>query len=171
MGTNSGIYKLFLVLHILFAIVGFGGVFLNGIHGSQAKRRQGREGLAITDSAIAVGNVAQNFVYLVFVFGIALVFTSDDTWEFGDLWIGLSMGLFVLAVGLSHGVLMPNIHRVRALMAELSDAGPPPPQGATGGPPPQAVELEQRGRTVGVVSGVLNVSMVAILFLMVWKPL
>jgi hypothetical protein len=171
MGPNSGIYKLFLVLHILCAIVGFGGVMLNGIHGIQAKKRQGYEGLAITDSAIVVGNVAEKFIYLVFVFGVALVLVSDDAVKFSHKWVGLSMALYIVAVGVSHGVLMPNIHRMRALMAELVDAGPPPPQGATSGPPPQAVELEQRGRTVGMVSGALNLMVVVILCLMVWKPL
>lgn len=166
MGVDSGIYKLLLVLHILAAIVGFGGVMLNGIHGAQAKKRRGAEGLAITDSSIVAGEVAQKFIYLVFVLGVALVLTSDDTWKFGQLWVGLSMGLYVIAVGVSHGVLMPNIHRMRALMAELVDAAPAP-----GGPPPQVAELEQRGKTVAAVSAVLNLVVVAILFLMVWKPL
>lgn len=171
MGIDSGIYKVVLVLHILSAIVGFGGVMLNGVHGVQAKRRQGREGLAITESAIAVGNVAEKVIYLVFVFGVALVLLSDETWKFSHLWVGLAMGLYIIAIGLSHGVLMPNIHRMRDLMAELADAGPPPPQGATAGPPPQVLELERRGKTVGVVSMVLNLMVVAVLALMVWKPL
>ena len=166
MGIDSGIYKALLVLHILSAIVGFGSVFLNGIHGAQAKKRQGPEGLAITDSAIAVGNVAEKVIYLVFVFGVALVLVSDDTWKFSHLWVGLSMGLYVLAIGLSHGVLMPNIHRMRALMAELVSATPAP-----GGPPPQVAELEQRGKTVALVSTFLNLMLVAILSLMIWKPL
>ncbi len=166
MGINSGIYKLLLVLHILAAIVGFGGVFLNGIHGAESKKRRGSEGLAIMDSVIAVSNVAQVAVYFVFVFGVALVLTSDDTWKFGHLWVGLSMGLYILAMGLSHGVLKPTIHRMRELSAELVAAPPAP-----GGPPPQAVEMEQRGKTVAVVSSVLNLTMIGILFLMIWKPL
>ena len=170
MGIDSGIYKTLLVLHILAAVVGFGGVMLNGIHGVQAKKRGGHEAVAIADSAMAVGNVAEKVIYLVFVFGIALVLVSDDVWSFGDLWVSVSMALFIVAVGVSHGVLMPNLHRMRALMAELADAGPPPPQGATAGPPPQAVELEQRGKTVAAVSGVLNLAVVVILALMIWKP-
>jgi uncharacterized membrane protein len=166
-GIDSGIYKALLVLHILAAIVGFGSVFLNGIHGVQAKKRGGREGLAIADSAMAVGNVSEKVIYAVFLLGVALVVTSDDVWSFGDLWVSVSMALFIVAVGLSHGMLMPNLHRMRELMATLAEAGAP---GAAGGPPPQAVELEQRGRTVGIVSGVLNLMVVVILALMVWKP-
>lgn len=170
MGTDSGIYKTLLVLHILSAIVGFGAVMLNGLYGNEAKKRRGAEGLAVTDATIFVSRVGELFIYAVFVFGVLLVVASDDAWSFGDLWVSLSMGLFVVAVGLSHGLLQPSVRRMRALMAELVDMGPPPPQGATGGPPPQAVELEQRGTTVAAVGAVLNLIVVVILGLMIWKP-
>lgn len=170
MGTDSGIYKTLLVLHILSAIVGLGAVMLNGLYGNEAKKRRGSEGLAITDATVSVGRVAEMFIYAIFVFGVLLVVTSDDTWSFGDLWVSLSMGLFVVAVGLSHGLLQPTVRRMRGLMAELVDAGPPPPQGATAGPPPQALELEQRGKTVAAAGAALNLIVVAILALMIWKP-
>lgn len=166
MGTDSGIYKALLVLHILAAIVGFGTVFLNGLRGVEAKKRKGSEGLAVMDTTIAVSDVAMKVIYLVFVFGVALVLTSDDTWKFSHLWVGLSMGLYLIAMGLSHGVLRPNIHRMRALSAEMVAAGPAP-----GGPPPQVAEMEQRGKTVAIVSTVLNLILVVILTLMIWKPL
>ena len=166
MGIDSGLYKSLLALHILFAIVGFGGVMLNGIHGMQAKKRKGREGLAIMDSTIAVSGVAQKFVYGVFLLGILLIVASDDAWKFSHLWISAAMGLYIVAVGLSHGVLQKNVKRMRALMAERAE-GPPP----AGGPPPQVAELERRGKTVGIASMVLDLFLVAILALMIWKPL
>lgn len=171
MGIDSGIYKLLLVLHILAAVVGFGGAMLNGLYGMQAKQRRGAEGLAVVEANYFVTTkAAQPAIYLVFVFGVLLVVTSDDTWSFGDLWVSSAMGLYVLAIGLSHGVLLPNVRRMQALMGELVAMGPPPPQGVTAGPPPQAVELANRGRTVGAVGAVLNLLVVAILVLMVWKP-
>lgn len=170
MGVNSGIYKFLEVLHILAAIVGFGSVILNGIHGAQAKKRKGSEGLAIMDSTLAVGGVSQKVVYSVFLLGILLVLVSDGTIEFGHLWISVSMGLYIVAVGISHGVLQKNVKRMRALMAELA-AGGPPPAGAPAGPPPQALEMEQRGKTVVMASMLLDLILVAILALMVWKPL
>lgn len=169
MGTDSGIYKTLLVLHILSAIVGLGAVMLNGLYGNEAKKRRGSEGLAITDATVSVSRVAEMFIYAIFVFGVLLVVTSDDAVSFGDLWVSLSMGLYVVAVGLSHGLLQPTVRRMRALMAELVDAGPPP-QGATAGPPPQALELEQRGKTVAAAGAALNLIVVAILALMIWKP-
>lgn len=171
MGIDSGIYKALLVLHILAAIVGFGGVMLNGVYGLQAKKRRGPEGLAIAEANYFVSTkAAEPAIYLVFVFGVLLVLTSDDVWSFGDLWVSLAMGLYVVAIGLSHGVMIPTVRRMNALMAELVDMGPPSPQGATGGPPPQALELEQRGKTVGMVGAVLNLVVVVILALMIWKP-
>jgi uncharacterized membrane protein len=171
LGVDSGIYRALLVLHILAAIVGFGGVMLNGLYGNEAKKRRGPEGLAITEATMFVTyRVAEIAVYLVFVFGVLLVVASDDTWSFGELWLSLSMGLYVIALGLSHGLVQPTVKRMRNLMAELVELGPPPPQGATSGPPPQAVELEQRSRTVAAVGAALNLIVVAILALMVWKP-
>ena len=171
MGIDSGIYKLLLVLHILSAIVGFGGVMLNALYGLQARKRRGSEGLAIVEANYFVSTqVAQRAIYLVFVFGVLLVLTSDEVWSFGDRWVNLAMGLYIVALGLSHGVLLPNVQRMQALMGELISMGPPPPQGATSGPPPQAVELENRGKTVGMVAAVNNLIVVTVLTLMVWKP-
>jgi uncharacterized membrane protein len=165
-GIDSGTYKLVLVLHILSAIIGFGAVFLNAIYGQQARARKGREGLAISQANFLVSSIGMYFIYAVFVFGILLVLLSDKSWKFEQFWIWGSIGLYVIGIGLSHGVLLPNVRRMQALMSELVDAGPP----SAGGPPPQVVELEERGRRVGVTGATLNVLLVLILLLMVWKP-
>lgn len=169
MGLNSGAYKFVLVLHILAAIVGFGAVFLNGMYGAQAKARRGSEGLAVAEANYLVSRVGEYFIYAVFVFGILLVVLSEDAWEFGDTWVWASIVLYFLALAISHGVLQPNVRRMHALMTELTHMGPPP-TGAPAAPPSQVAELEQRGRTVGACGAVLNLSLVAILLLMVWKP-
>jgi uncharacterized membrane protein len=167
---NSGTYKFVLVLHILAAIVGFGGVFLNALYGQQAKARRGREGLAIAEANFLVSNVAEFFIYGVFVFGILLVLLSDDVWTFSQFWIWASIVLYVIGLGLVHGVLRPNVRRMNALMAELAEMGSPPMGDTPGGPPPQVTELEERGQRVGLTGSVLNVLVVLILFLMIWKP-
>ena len=167
---NSGTYKLVLVLHILSAIVGFGAVFLNALYGQQAKARRGREGLAIAEANFLVSTVAEFFIYAVFVFGILLVILSDDAWTFGQFWIWSSMTLYVIGLGLAHGVLRPNVRRMNALMSELAEMGSPPMGDSPGGPPPQVTELEGRGQRVGLTGTTLNVLVVLILFLMVWQP-
>jgi uncharacterized membrane protein len=150
---NTGIYKLVLVLHILTAIIGFGAVFLNGIYGQQAKGRRGSEGLAISQSNFLVSKIGEYFIYAVFVFGVLLVVLSDDVWSFSDSWIVAAIVLYVIGLGLSHGLQQPNVRRMIALQEELVAMGPPPAGAAGGAPPPQVGELEQRGQRARIVWG------------------
>ncbi len=167
-GLNSGIYKLLLVLHILAAIIGFGSVFLAGVFASKAQARGGREGLAVTEVLVDVAeHWSEWFIYAVPLLGISLILVSDDAWKFSQTWISMSFLLYIIALGLSHGVHFPNLKRMNALGAELVAGGPAP---AGGGPPPQVAELEARGKRAGAVGAALNLLMVAILFLMIWKP-
>ena len=50
MGPDSGVYKVVLVLHLLAAIVGFGGHGVTGFFGAMAAARRGREGAAIGEA-------------------------------------------------------------------------------------------------------------------------
>lgn len=166
---DSGLYKLCLILHILCAIVGFGAVFLNGIYGQQMKVRmqsgRGAEAIGIFEANRTVSRIGEYFIYAVFVFGFAVLGLSDPVWKFSQTWVWLSIVLYIVGIGLSHGVLLPTVKRMGVLMHEMV-AGPPP----VGGPPPQAVEMEALGKKLGVVGPVFNLLLVAILFLMVWKP-
>ena len=162
-------YEFVLVLHILCAIVGFGAVFLNGIYGQQMKTRlqSGRvaEAIGIYEANSKVSQIGEYFIYAVFVLGFALLGLSDSVIEFSQTWLWLSVVIYVLAIGLSHGVLMPAVKRMGVLMHEMA-AGPPP----VGGPPPQAAEMAAIGKKLGVVGPILDLSMIAVLFLMVYKP-
>jgi uncharacterized membrane protein len=169
MGIDGTGYRIVLLLHILCAIVGFGTVFLNGLYGREAKRRPGPGGLAITEANLTVSRIAEYFIYAVFLLGFALVGMSDKAWTFGQTWIWLSIVLYVVGIGISHGVLFPNAKRMRDLSAELVAAGPPP-EGAPLGPPPQVAEMERRGKTLGAASTALHLLLVVILVLMIWKP-
>ncbi|MFP5318239.1 MAG: DUF2269 family protein [Acidimicrobiia bacterium] len=169
MGVNSGLYKFLLVLHLLAVIAGFGPTILAPAFGAQAKARKGREGLAIAEATFDVlSKYAEWIIYSVPILGILLVLVSDDAWQFSDTWISLSFLLYIVALGLVHAVHFKNLKRMNVLMAELA-AGPPPGAGG-GGPPPQVAELEQRGKQVAMVGMILNLILVTIVVLMVWKP-
>lgn len=169
MGVNSGIYKFILVLHLMAVIAGFGPTLLAPAFGAQAKARRGTEGLAIAEATFEViSKYAEWIIYSVPIFGILLVLVSDDAIKFSDMWITLSFTLYIVALGLVHAVHFKNLKRMNVLMAEL--AAGPPPGAAGGGPPPQVAELEARGKQVALVGMVLNVLLVIIVFLMVWKP-
>jgi hypothetical protein len=169
MGTNSGIYKLLLVAHILCAIIGFGAVYLNALYGQQVRKRRGREGLAVYEANFFVSGVGQYFIYAVFVFGILLVLTSDDAWKFSQTWVWLAMALYIVALAVSHGILLPTVKRMGVLMREMVDAGPPA-GGAPAGPPPQAAEMETLGKRVGATGAFLDIMVIVILAIMIWKP-
>jgi hypothetical protein len=153
------------VLHILCAIIGLGAVMLNGIYGRQAAVKRGKEGLAIFQANFMVSKIAEYFIYAIFVFGILMVLLSDDAIEFSDTFVWLSMVLYFLALGISHGLLTPRVKKMEGLMVEMAE-GPPP----AGGPPPQAAQLEVLGKQVGIFGLSLNVLVVLILILMVTKP-
>jgi uncharacterized membrane protein len=167
-GTQTTLYKIVLIAHILVVIVGIGTVFLNGIYGAESKKRPGPGGLAIHQANFRVSMIAENFIYAIFVLGIALVLLSDGQWTFSQTWVWLSIVLFVVSLGVSHGVLLPRVRRMTALMEEMAAAGPP--SGVPAGPPPQVGMIEALGKQVGAASGVLHLMTLALLTLMVFKP-
>lgn len=165
MGQNSGAYKFVLFLHILCAIIGFGAVFFNGIYGKQSADRKGPEGVAISDSVLVVSKLAEYFIYAVFVLGLVLVWLSDEVFSFSDKWITLSIVLYIAGIGISHGVLMPNVKKMNALGHEMVEGTPP-----TGGPPRQAAEIERRAQKVKLADITLKLLLISILALMIWQP-
>ena len=168
MGTNSGIYKFVFVLHLLAVIIGFGSVFLAGVFGAKAKARGGREGVAIGEVTYEVGkHWSEWFIYAVPIFGILLVLLSDDEIKFSEAWISWSLLLYLVGLGITHAVHLPNVRRINELSSELVSGAPPE---AGSGPPPQVAELEARGKRAAAVGAVLNLLLVAVVFLMVWQP-
>ena len=169
LGSDSTVYGILLFLHIICAILGFGSLALNGLYGQQAAQRKGPAGVAIGQANFAVSKVAEIFVYGVFVFGILLVLTAEnDVIGFEDLWVWLSILLFVIAIGFSHARQIPNARKMNTLAEELATTeGPPPGQG---GPPPQVVQMEAIGKQLAVGGVFLNLMLLTILYLMIFKP-
>ncbi len=161
----SGYYNVLLVLHILCAIVGLGSVMLNGIYAAQGQKRPGPGGRAVSEANYFVSNIGEKFIYAIPILGILLVPASHKAWTFGQTWIWLSLLLYVIAIGISHSILIPGHKRINALLAEM-EQGPPP----AGGPPPQAIELHAIGKKMAPAGAALNVFVVIFLILMVWKP-
>jgi uncharacterized membrane protein len=164
-GLNSGIFKALLVLHILSAIFGFGGVVLNGLYAAQAQKRPGPTGRAVLEANLAVSGIAEKIIYLVPVFGILLVLASDSAIKFSNTWVWLSLVLFIGALGASHSILFPGAKKINALLLEM-EQGPPP----AGGPPPQLAQIQALGKRQAATGATLNVVLAIILILMIWKP-
>lgn len=168
MGIGSTAYKIVFVLHLMTAIAGFGGVLLNGLYGAEAKKRQGVGGLAIGEANLAVSKLAEKVIMTVPVFGILLVILSDDTWEFTQPWVVISMMLFVISMAFALLVQVHNAERMNALAAELVAAGPPP-AGASG-PPPQVAAMEALEKKLAAGGAFLSFALLVMVALMVFKP-
>ncbi|HTL83779.1 MAG TPA: DUF2269 family protein [Acidimicrobiia bacterium] len=164
-GINSGIFKVLLVLHILSAIVGLGAVMLNGIYGSEAKKRPGPAGRAVAEANFHVSAISEYARYAIIGFGILLVLASDKAIKFSNTWVWLAMLLFIIAIAISHAVVTPAAKKMNALMLEM-EQGPPP----AGGPPPQVAQMQALGQRLAASGATLNVIVVVILALMIWKP-
>jgi uncharacterized membrane protein len=164
-GFSTG-YDIVKSLHILAAIIGFGAVFFNALYGFKAKEKRGPEAAFLAHTVYDVSKIAEWFIYAVFILGFAALGMSDDRWKFGQTWVWLSVLLYIVGIGLSHAIVLPNARRINALMDELAVGGAP----GAGGPPPQALELEERGKRQATVAMVLDLILVVIVFLMVMKP-
>jgi uncharacterized membrane protein len=161
----SGFYKLWFLLHILSVVVGLGTVTLNGLYAAQAQKRPGPPGRAITEANFFVSGIAEYIIYTVPVWGILLVLSSHETFKFSQTWVWLSLLLYVVAVAISHAVMNPGVKRIIALQKEM-EQGPPP----AGGPPPQVAEMQKIGPRLGQFGAILNLLLVVIIILMIWKP-
>jgi len=158
-------YKVWLLLHILSVIFGLGTVSLNGIYAAQARVRPGPPGRAVTEANFFVSGVAEYIIYTVPIWGIFLVLASHDAIKFSQTWVWLSLLLYVIALGISHAVMIPGVKRIIALQKEM-EQGPPP----AGGPPPQVAELQAIGTRLGPSGMTLDLLLIVIVVLMIWKP-
>jgi uncharacterized membrane protein len=162
----SGPYKFVFLLHLVAVIVGFGGVLLNGVYGAQAKQRPGPGGLAITEANYFVSSRwCEIAIYLVPLFGFALVGLSGSAWSFSQTWVSASLVLYIVGLVNARLVLVPTQKRMIKLMREMAE-GPP----TAGGPPPQVAALEAAGKRLGVFGGFAHLVFTAIMVLMIWKP-
>ena len=155
MGVDGDLYKLVLVLHILAAIIGFGGMFIAGFYGNESRKLPGDEGLVVAQATMKVsGQVPTVAVCAVPILGILLILMSDDVWKFSQAWISLSFLLYFVLMGLATGLQVPTLRKLLAMRA-------------AGG---NATQVEALGKRAAVIGAVVNVLWVITLALMVFKP-
>jgi uncharacterized membrane protein len=145
-GYRENLYNILLFLHLVTAIVGFGAVFLNGVYDARAKRLGAAEGRAISESNFAVSTIGEYAIYTVPIWGFAMIGVSDDAISFGETWVWLSLILYVIGLGISHGVVRPGAQQ---LLRTRTD------------------DVEKR---VAAGGAALNLLLLVIVGLMIFKP-
>jgi len=146
-------FKIFLGLHLLTAIFLIGPL----AHAVTTASR----GLRTGDAAATTASARMARVYaigslLVVVLGFGLMsldspFTGHPVGEFTDLWIWLSVLLWVVAVALTMGVVAPTLDRATAAIG-------------------RGEAVQQLTGRVAAAGGTIGLIFVAIVFLMVYRP-
>lgn len=152
-------FTLYLFLHILGAIVAFGFGFYAPIFG-MAVAKEPQHGNWYMRAAKRVSDLVIIPVAIsMFITGTLLVVESGGMQRFQELWLALSLLLYVIAIGIVFILQRPTLTRVIAITSE-----PPGPDG----PPAELREGVRKMQLYGVILLVLVISIVA---LMIWKPL
>jgi len=163
----SGVgYNIFVLLHIICAVGGFGALIYRGWVLDLARRR----GEAVSAGVLAVygqvSQVGEVLIYGLVIFGIAAIAVSGDHTLFRKPWVISALVVFVAMLGVLHGLVRPAERRYRAAMLELAQApAMAPPQR-----PPQMAEMDRLYRRVGAGMGVFNILLLGALYLMVFQP-
>ena len=165
----SGLFQVALILHILCAVVGFGGLIGlrwrehmgaelagggSGAVGPSTSRKPGGPPLWLLEVA----------VYGVPIFGAAAV-GFDDRFDFSQIWITLAFLFYVAWVGIWHVSLRPR----RPEQASTAQASPE--QTSTGAA--EQAETRPAGvspRLKGLAYAVSDLLLVAAIYVMVVKP-
>jgi hypothetical protein len=147
-------FKILLALHLLTAIFAVGPL----VHAATtASRGLRKKDAAATASAARTVKVYANASVLVVIIGFGLM-SADLPYgnkakagEFTDLWIWLSVVLWVVAMGLATGLLAPTLEKATAAIGRGESVSPLVGKVAAGG-------------------GAVGLIFAAIVFLMVYRP-
>jgi len=151
---------LFLFLHVFGAIVAFGPTFSTfPIVGQMA----GKEPQHANFGARVNGRIFQVRTMPLAIFqgitGLVLIYLTDFN-PFTQLWLGLGIVLYLIALGYALAVQAPTGRRIAELTAT-------PPQPGASAPPPELLAAVKRSRRGGLL---LESLIVLIVILMVTKP-
>lgn len=150
---------IFLFLHVMGAIVAFGPSFSFPIIGAMS----GKEPQHANFAARVIDTIAHQRIEPLAIFqgvtGLVLIWLTGIN-PFTQLWLGLGIVLYVIALGFAFLVQRPTSKR----LVELSST--PPPPGASG-PSPELMATVKKSQRGGMTLGLL---IVLIVILMVTKP-
>ena len=140
----SWLSTLFLYLHVGGVIVAFGPTIAMPVIAARAAKEPMHGNFALRVSEFITEKVVEPGAVFVFLMGVGLIVTKGYN-PLVDLWVGLSIVLFLITLGFSYFAQLPVIRKMIALTNQ------PPPAGAAG-PPPEFVALSSRAARGGRAS-------------------
>ena len=155
----SWLSTLFLYLHVGSVIVAFGPTIAFPFIAARAANEPMHGNFALRVTEWILEKVVEPGAFFVFLMGVGLIITRGYN-PLVQLWVGAAIVLFLITLGFSRFVQLPNLQKMVALTSQ------PPPAGAAG-PPPEFVALSSRAARGGIF---MTVMLFTILALMIVKP-
>ena len=147
-------FLFWLFLHILAAIIAFGPIFVFPIVGVLAAKQPQYIAFAVAVNHAIEERLVTPVGATMLISGAGLIWTANINF-FATPYLIVAVILYLGALGIGSGVLLPNTKK----MAAILEGG--------GGPTPELFRLIKANQQLG---GVLTVSFVIIVFLMIVQP-
>ena len=158
--TNVG-YSLLLLVHVGAAVLGFGAMVLTGAQARRAGRGPADPAADGVRRYFRPGvNWAARSLYLVPVFGFALLADSGGAFQAGNGFVVWGLFLWLVAVLTAEMVVWPGERRIQQVVSKWAD----PADAAT------AAEFDRDCRRVATASAVLCAVFVVAFVIMIAKP-
>jgi uncharacterized membrane protein len=142
---RDGVYNLLLFLHIVTVIVAFAPAVIHPLMTNQLKSDPSARAAFMRYAHENGRKIYGIAIVLVGLFGIGMIGASDKVIEFSDGWVSAAFLIWIVMVGVLHGVLLPAEKK----LAEGDQS------------------MEARVQQVGMA---LTVLLLIMLYLMIWKP-
>ncbi len=147
-------FKIFLALHLLAAIFAVGPLVHSATTASRGLRQADAAATALAARTIRIYSYASTAV-VILGFGLMSANTpygnKEKAGEFSDLWIWLSVVLWIAAVALALGVIVPSLEKATASIGRGESVSSLTGRVAAGG-------------------GIVGLVFAVIVFLMVYRP-
>ena len=163
LGITGALYRLVLLLHILCASVGFGALAFNGIYRMRAHQLEPDAELLLLEESVFVTRTAEYLVYGALVFGLLVSLTSQNEWLTSQWWLSLSILLYMIEVGLLHGVIHRAEREYHILLRKVN-------AGRVDDRPERVAQLERLEQRISWGWAGFDLLFLVILYLMVFTP-
>jgi len=120
-------YNIVLFLHVLTVVISMAGAIAHPIMFGLEEQRPDGDLVALAKRVEVPSRIYSISYALVGLIGFGLISMGD--WGWGETWIWLSIVLWVVTLGLLHGMMLPAERAVAAgdvsAVARLKQVGPP----------------------------------------------
>ena len=140
-------------VHVFAAIVAVGTNVTYGVWFAMARRSPDNEMFALRGIKLLDDRVANPAYAVLLIAGILTVL--EGHWSFGQLWIALGIGLYVLLATIAAVVFTPSLRKQIEVLATEGRGSP---------------EYARLGSRVQLSGAILGVIVIAVVFIMVTKP-